>query len=403
MIGSGSIKKEERISKLLIHAVLLAGALSMLAPFLWMIITSFKTPSEAIDKNIFMPSGLFVEASTNKNKEWPVFDLIATDGTVIKTETHYLTAIKEKYAGKIPGQFKEKNFSDTALTDNMRVELRGRKNSEGVLIADQVIYYSSAIPDEALPKKGAFGTISSIKMISHGFFGGIKAWFATVFRNYIRTWNSGKVDFGRCFFNSFYVALLCTVGQLISCSLAAFAFSHMRFPGKDIFFAVMLASMMCPPQVLLIPNYMLLMKLGWINTYYALIIPWMASFFGIFLLRQFFMTMPRDLWDAARIDGCSRFMFFRKILIPLSLAPLTTIAVFTFVGNFNSFFWPLIVTNDKSLATIQVGLSMFNSSEGTQWDLLMAASTLAILPLLIGFFFAQKQFIQGMAHTGSKE
>lgn len=309
MMRTASLRRQETITRTLIHALLIAGALSMLAPFFWMLLTSFKTPQEAINQNQILPRTNFVRAA-------------------------------EEYRQQ----------------------------------ADQV---------------------SVIQ--------GVRAWFARVFSNYGKAWNTNKVNFPMCFWNSFIVALACTLGQLVTCSLAAFGFSHMRFPGKDLLFGLMLASMMCPPQVLLIPNFMLLMKLGWINTYYALIVPWLCSFFGIFLLRQFFLTLPRDLWDAARIDGCSRFMFFWRILIPLSWAPLTTITVFTFVGNWNSFFWPLIVTNDKSLATIQVGLSMFNSSEGTQWDLLMAASTFAILPLLIGFFFAQKQFIQGMAHTGSKE
>jgi multiple sugar transport system permease protein len=304
----GSIKKDEAITKGIIHAILIAGALSMIAPFAWMIITSFKTPQEAIDSSIILPHTKFEQA-------------------------------KEAYR---------------------KVKLEG---------------------------KG----------------GAVQAYLKVLFDNYFRAWNGRKVNFTTCFKNSFFIAVVCTIGQLITCALAAFAFSHMVFPGKDAIFVIMLASMMCPPQVLLIPNFMLLMKLGWLNTYYALIVPFIGSFFGIFLLRQFFMTMPRDLWDAARIDGCSRFTFLWKILIPLSWAPLTTIAVFTFVGNWNSFFWPLIVTFDKSLYTIQVGLSYYNSSEGTQWELLMAASFLAILPLLIGFFFAQKQFIQGMAHTGSKE
>lgn len=303
-----SLKREESLIRALIHAVLIAGALSMVAPFIWMGITSFKSPTEAIDQEILVPREKFAQAGKAFDLEWP----------------------KSKA-------------------------------------------------------------------------GAVAAWTAEVFSNYTKAWTSTKVNFPRCFFNSGFVALCCTLGQLVTCSLAAFALSHLKFPGKDVFFALMMASMMIPPQVLLVPDYIILMKLGWLNTYLALIVPWLAGFFGIFLLRQFFLTLPRDLWDAARIDGCTRFTFFRKVLLPLSWAPMTTIAVFTFVGNWNTFLWPLMVTHDKSLATIQVGLSMFNSSEGTQWDLLMAASTFCILPLLIGFFFAQKQFIQGIAHTGSKE
>lgn len=303
-----SIRRQESVIAALIHALLLAGAFSMLAPFAWMVITSFKSPSEAIDQEIFMPREKFAKAGEAFAKEWPA------------------------------------------------------------------------------SKPGA-----------------VRSWIGEVFSNYTKAWTSNKVDFARCFFNSAFIAAACTIGQLVTCSLAAFAFSHMHFPGREFLFGVLMASMMIPPQVLLVPDYIILMKLGWLNTYLALIVPWLAGFFGIFMLRQFFLTMPRDLWDAARIDGCSRFLFFRKVLLPLSAAPLTTIAVFTFVGNWNTFLWPLMVTHDKKLATIQVGLSMFNSSEGTQWDLLMAASTFCILPLLIGFFFAQKQFIQGIAHTGSKE
>ena len=303
-----SLRRQERTLAALVHAFLLAGAFSMLAPFAWMALTSFKTGAEAIDETNFLPREKFAKASELFARTWPE------------------------------------------------------------------------------SKTGAVG-----------------AWLGEVFSNYTKAWTSNKVDFARCFFNSFFIATACTLGQLVTCSLAAFSFSHLKYPGKDLFFGLMMASMMIPPQVLLVPDYIILMKLGWLNTYLALIVPWIAGFFGIFMLRQFFLTLPRDLWDAARIDGCSRFTFFRRVLLPLSTAPLTTIAVFTFVGNWNTFLWPLMVTHDKSLATIQVGLSMFNSSEGTQWDLLMAASTFCILPLLVGFFFAQKQFIQGIAHTGSKE
>jgi len=222
-----------------------------------------------------------------------------------------------------------------------------------------------------------------------------------IFGNYTTAWNSAP--FFQYFLNTIFVALVCTIMQLITSSLAAYAFSHMNFFGKEWMFGILMGTMMVPQQVLLVPNYFILKQLGWLNTFLALIVPWSAGFFGIFLLRQFFLTLPKDLWDAARIDGCSRFKFFYKILIPLSTAPLMTIAIFTFVGNWNSFLWPLFVTNDQKFYTLQVGLSNFSQSEGTEWHLLMAASTFCVLPLIIMFFMAQKQFIQGIAHTGSKE
>ncbi len=222
-----------------------------------------------------------------------------------------------------------------------------------------------------------------------------------LFKNYSIAWR--KEMFGRYFFNSFIIAAVTTVGQIFAGALAAYAFAFMNFPFKNAIFLMFLGTMMVPQQVLLIPNFLMLGKLGWIDRYPSLIIPWLASVFGIFLLRQFFMSIPKDLYEAAKIDGCSKFKFFTAILLPISGAPITTIGIFTFLGSWNSFLWPLIVTNSKELRTIQVGLQAFSSAEGTKWGLLMAASTFSILPLVIGYFIAQKQFIQGIAKSGLKE
>jgi multiple sugar transport system permease protein len=154
--------------------------------------------------------------------------------------------------------------------------------------------------------------------------------------------------------------------------------------------------------VTLVPNYAIIAKLGWIDTYAALIVPFAASVFGIFIMRQFFQTIPLELWDAAQIDGCGRFRYLWSVMVPLSRPVFITSGLFTFIGGWNSFLWPLIVTNTPKLRTIQVGLSQFNQEFGTKPDLLMAASTVAIAPLLVLFFVAQKHLIQGIAHTGLK-
>jgi multiple sugar transport system permease protein len=164
----------------------------------------------------------------------------------------------------------------------------------------------------------------------------------------------------------------------------------------------MLMMMMVPGQVLLVPSYVILHQIGWLNTFYALIVPWMASMFAIFLLRQFMMSVPDDLWDAAQIDGAGRLRFLWTVVVPLSVPALITTGIFLFLGNWNSLLWPLIVTNSENMRTIQVGLQAFDQGSGTEYHLLMAASTIVIAPVVIVFFFAQRYFIEGIARSGIK-
>ena len=228
-------------------------------------------------------------------------------------------------------------------------------------------------------------------------------WFPSkiVWRNYADAWNE-EPYFPRYFFNSAFIATVTTLLQLATSALAAYAFSNIDFWGKETVFMILLGTMMIPSQVTLVPNYAIIARLGWIDTYKALIVPFTASVFGIFMMRQFFQTIPLEMWDAAQIDGCSRFRYLWAVMVPLARPIFVTSGLFTFIGGWNSFLWPLIVTNSDHLRTIQVGLSRFNQEFGTRPDLLMAASTLAIAPLVALFFVAQNQFIQGIARTGLK-
>jgi len=227
-------------------------------------------------------------------------------------------------------------------------------------------------------------------------------WFPKVWHwdNYVKAMR--VAPFGRYFFNSFFMAITTTIGEVITTVLAAFAFAKMRFFGKNVLFAALLGTLMIPGQMLLIPNYVTMYKLNWLDKYQALIIPWLASVFGIFLLRQFFRSIPDELQDAARIDGCSRFRFLWQIVVPLSRPAIMTVALLKFLGSWNAFLWVLIMTNRESMRTVPVGLTLFSSEVGTAYEQLMAASVLAIIPILILFFFTQKQFIQGVARTGIK-
>lgn len=221
------------------------------------------------------------------------------------------------------------------------------------------------------------------------------------FDNYIKAFTAAP--FGRYYLNSLIVAFTVTLGQLVTCSMAAFAFARLKFKGRDLLFYVFLGTMMIPYNVTMIPSFMVLYWLGWIDSYYALIVPGLASAFGTFLLRQFFITIPRELEEAAYIDGASRFQVLRKIIIPLARPALATLAIFTFMGVFNDFIWALIVINSEQMQTVQLGLAIFRDRYLTEWDLLMAGSVTAVLPILIVFFFAQKYFIKGITLSGLKE
>lgn len=228
-------------------------------------------------------------------------------------------------------------------------------------------------------------------------------WLPTEFKFSNYTDAFGAAPFGRYYANSIFVALMVTGGQLITCSMSAFAFARIKFKGREVLFYLFLGTMMIPFHVTMIPSFMILHWLGWIDTYQALIAPGLASAFGTFLLRQFFLTIPQDLEDAAYIDGCTRFGVLWKIFVPLSKPALATLAVFTFMAVFNDFLWALIVIHSEELRTVQLGLAVFQDRHTTEWDLLMAGSVMATLPILIVFFLAQNYFIKGITLSGMKD
>jgi len=219
-------------------------------------------------------------------------------------------------------------------------------------------------------------------------------------QNYKIAWNSAP--FATYFKNSFFIATVCMLIEVTFSSLAAYAFAKMNFFGKNVLFVLFLGTMMIPGEVMLIPNYITMVNFKWIDTYYALIVPWTVSVFSIFLLRQFFMSIPHELFEAAILDGCSKFRYLITVMLPLSKPALATVMLFKFIGSWNAFLWVLIMTNTPSMRTIPVGLTYFVSDVGAQYNYLMAASTFAMAPILILFLLLQKQFIQGIARTGLK-
>ena len=203
--------------------------------------------------------------------------------------------------------------------------------------------------------------------------------------------------------NTLMITVSWVFGAAVTSSLAAYAFARLRAPGKNWLFMMLLSTMMLPGVVRLIPTYILFAKLDWVGTFKPLIIPsLLGSPFYIFLLRQFFMTIPRDLEDAALIDGCSRLRTWVSIIVPLAKPALATVTVFAFMGGWNDYMGPLIYLNNKRQYTMSLGLQVFTKQHGAEWGMMMAASSMMVAPIILLFFFAQKNFVQGITMTGMK-
>ncbi|WP_282920164.1 carbohydrate ABC transporter permease [Ignavigranum ruoffiae] len=224
-----------------------------------------------------------------------------------------------------------------------------------------------------------------------------KSW---LFFNYVKALKTAP--FARYFLNSLFVTTITTVGELFTSILAAFAFAKMKFWGKNVLFILLLSTMMVPGELMTIPNFVTLSKLNLINTYGALIIPWLASVFSVFTLKQSFESIPDALYYAAKVDGSSDWRFLWGVMVPLSKSTLMAVMILKVIGSWNSFMWPLIVTNDKSLRTLPVGLQAFTTEAGTNFELLMAASTLVIVPMVVIYLLLQKYIVQGISRAGIK-
>jgi ABC-type glycerol-3-phosphate transport system permease component len=226
-------------------------------------------------------------------------------------------------------------------------------------------------------------------------------------QNYLWAWERAR--FERYFMNSVIITLVTLAGLLFTSILAAYAFARIRFLGRNVIFGLLLATMMIPESVTMIPNFLMIrgdiLPLpggSWLNKLESLTVPFMANAFSIFLLRQFFMTIPNDLWDAARMDGAGHLRFLVQIVLPISKAAVMTVVIFSFIGSWNAFLWPLLVTTRETWRPLMVGLWQFQTEAGPQTHLLMAGAVITIIPILILYFFTQKQFTEGIATTGLK-
>lgn len=243
------------------------------------------------------------------------------------------------------------------------------------------------------------------------------------FENYVSAWDSNReadfsgrddfvglilnnfaTGFGRFLINSFIQTGLITIGQVVFSVLAAYAFSILQFPGRNVFFYVILGSLMIPFELTFIPNFQLISNLEWANTYQGLAVPFLASAFGVFMLRQFFLTIPKELHDAALIDGASNWRYLWQVMVPLSKGSIGAFAIFAFLSAYNQYLWPLVITSEIDMRTTQIGIRFFmvNLERGADWGAVMAATVIVSAPTLIAFLVAQKQLVKGIAMTGLK-
>jgi multiple sugar transport system permease protein len=206
----------------------------------------------------------------------------------------------------------------------------------------------------------------------------------------------------RWLLNTIIVATISIIGHLVLCSLAGYGFARMRFPGRTLGFFAMVATVMVPIQLLMIPTFLMFSRLGLVDTLAAAFVPWLTSAFGIFLMRQFFLSLPKELEEAARLDGCSAFGVFTRVVLPLARPAMATLAIFTLLGSWNDLVWPLIAISDERWYTLQVGLTSFQGTRRTQFELLMAGNVIATMPLIIGFILAQRWFVASMTFSGLK-
>jgi multiple sugar transport system permease protein len=399
----------------------------MIFPFVWMIATSFQSSQESLSSTpVWLPQRLnptnwkaaWLLGQSNGGSSWwgglgtgyaVSFDLrfrlnssIHQDFVAQLTDTFdnstnmfgQSSAIKDARVVKV---FQWIDHSQKLLIRRVQIHNRGTKFYETVglkvIVPKNLYFVSSTLPPDSRSRTDV-GTVLEWNNIAPGLLG-------YVLENY-RSALKTQTLFGRYFLNSLITALSQVVFGLLVCSMAAFAFARIEFRGRDALFAIILSSLVIPGEMLLVPNFVTVFRFGWTDSYPGLIVPWVSSVFGIFLLRQFFLSLPAELFEAARIDGAGYGTQFVRLGLPLAVPGLITYGIFAFLGSWNSLLWPLIITNKPEMRTLQVGLQAFIGEAGVNYGQLMAASIMVVAPIMVGFLIAQKQFIAGVARSGLK-
>lgn len=396
------------------YVVLTVVGLTMLLPFLWMISTSLKTKEGAVEvppKWIPRTENTYAKIDGRKTS----VRLLKETARVKRLDTGDVVELYKQAVRQAKPWYQP--WADETVTANIPAK---DGVARGVPVQVQSVTALVRILDEG-PRRHEIVSIPDRDV-------SVESAVALNWSNYPETWN--KLPFGRSYVNTAIVTVIVTFGQVLTSALAAFAFARLRFPGRDKLFLGYLATMMIPGAVTLIPVYVLFVKMPellnavfhttWFsqdlyfmgkyyvgrliggNSYFALIAPGLFSAYGTFMLRQFFMSLPRELEDAARIDGCGNLRVWWHVTVPLSKVALATLATFTFMGTWKAFMWPLIITNREELLPLQVLLQRFVGQYGAEYTLLMAGSIIVLIPLLIVFLIGQRYFIKGIQLGGVK-
>ena len=414
-----------RLGRASIYLVLFLGGIVMAFPFFWMLVTSFQSQQESLTpRPVFWPQRLHpvnwlsaYRLGAEGGDPW--WGGLKPGTTATLTVSAGAGGTLEPLRVSIPGNINSDTtallFAQSAGSKDPRVPYSspGRRAGNRVVwdirVANTGQDFQTKAPIKIGFPDGAVDLKADLEAdaVSRDDLGPTLEWsnlapggLGYVFQNFrdaLRT-----APFGRYFLNSLITAGLQTMASLIVVTLAAFAFARIKFRGSGIIFALILTSLMIPGEVLLVPNYVIVSKLSWLNSYQGLVVPWIASVFGIFLLRQFFLAMPAELFEAAVIDGAGQGTLLWRVGLPLAAPGLVTFGLFCFLGSWNALLWPLVATSSQDMRTLQVGLQAFVGEAGTQYGQLMAASLMVVSPILVGFFFAQKQFIAGVARSGLK-
>lgn len=346
------------LKRALLYAVLTIGAILVTFPFLWMVLTSFKTYGEAIaSPPVFLP-GAFAQRARITAR------MFATHPLLIVASLAWLAL-------------------------GIAIVWRLRKGGWRAVYA--VVHITLFF---GVWKVARWDLLWNQAAIELGYN------LEPLWTNYVEAWN--RAPFARYFINSFIMSTVTPLLILLTGAPAAYAFARMRFPGRDLLFLLFLATMMIPDEVILIPNYITVSRLKWIDKYQALIVPWICNVVSIFFLRQFFKSIPDDLYDAAVLDGAGHLRFLWSVALPLSVPALVSTSLFNFLGSWNAVQWPLYVTNSPDMRPLMVGMKYFSDEGGMQVQLHNAAATFTTLPVIVLFLFVQRRFIEGIARTGLK-
>mgnify|MGYP006284410637 CR=1 FL=1 len=362
----------DKIKLFFLYAALSIGAFIVLMPMFWMILTSLKQPGKALKFEFLPPateiSSLKKVIVPGKERELAPIEIVSKDDTVESVEVAFFPEGRNSLA-------------DAETESLRRDEQKGHWSLTVTRPSGKQLY----------------------RLIKHrDFYGRIKAMYTL--QNFHEILYNDDFPFKTFIFNSFAVALLAAIFTTLFCTMGGYVFAKKDFYGKDLLFAFLMRSMMIPGMIFMVPQFAIVSTLGWINSYWGLVVPHLSNVFGLFLLRQYIKTIPNSLLEAAYLDGASEWQIFRKIILPLSLPIMATLFLLTFLGQWSNFLWQLIVTTpDSSYRTLPVGLALFQGQYATRWESMMAGACFSILPISILFLMAQRFFIEGMTSGAVKE